>query len=182
VSNKVVWQGSFDMLCGIYCAAHLIACFKVRNSATPENHAEFYENAAETAFYHLMISVENLGMLTAQKLAEPNSKKSGYSDKQLEKIFNHLTFDNREGLKAVAFCRAKIKNLKGSERRAIMRKGACAIVYESGENHWITIEGKHQDGGYCSFDPSIEGASQRVARISSWSKGVFIVDPIAFED
>ena len=175
MGKRLVWQGSFDMLCGIYCAAHLIACFKVKNSS-PENQAEFYESAAETAFYKLMLSVEGCGLLTAERLARPNSKKSGFNDRQLEKIFNNLEDKDREGLIAIAFCRSKIKILKNSERRAMLRRGACAIVNQSGENHWITVDGKHRDGGYYSFSPCLEDVNKSIPQIG-WEKGLFVAEP-----
>ena len=173
MSERVLWQGSLDMLCGIYCAARLIACFKVQNSA-PANQSKFFEVAAESAFYALMRSVEAGGFLTAKRLCESRpGKGGGFKDKELERIFNRLEEPEREGLTAIAFCRAKIARLKGSQRRALLSQGACAIVNEAGGNHWITVEGKHRDGGYKTFDPSLEDSVECIPQIN-WSKGLFI--------
>ena len=164
------------MLCGIYCAARLIACHKVRNT-NPDNQLEFYENAADTAFYKLMISVEECGYLTAKKIACSAPKMGGgFKDKQLQRVFNKLGEVDREGLKTIAFSSSKIKAINGSDCRRIIDQGAYAIVNQSGENHWITIEGKHRSGGYYSYDPSEGGSTSSVPQIG-WSKGLFVAEP-----
>ena len=178
------------MLCGIYSSAHLIACFKVKAAgargcveliASAEKHREFYEEAVEAAFYALMKSLEANKLLTAKRLCESRPKKGGgFDDKTLEKVFNALDEDDREGLCALAFCRAKVKKLRGSQKRKILAAGACAIVNQSGENHWITVEGKHPDGGYWSFDPSRDDPKQSIPQVG-WSKGLFIGKPEVLE-
>jgi hypothetical protein len=176
VSEQAFFQGSADMLCGIYCAARLIACHKVRNNA-PSNQLEFYESSADAAFFRLMVSVEECNYLTAKKIACPDPKKGGgFKDMQLQRVFNRLDKIDREGLTAIAFSSARIKALKGSECRKILDNGAYAVVNQSGENHWITIEGKHRDGGYYSYDPSEGGSIRSVPQIG-WSKGLFVADP-----
>ena len=69
---KVTWQGSFDALCGIYCAAHLIACFTVKETvkdkATLKKQRKIYESAASDAFARLMESMEQVGLLKANKI------------------------------------------------------------------------------------------------------------------
>ena len=176
MTKQSFFQGSADMLCGIYCAARMIACHKVRK-ADPENQAEFYEQAADEAFYKLMISVEDCKLLNAARIACPDPKKGGgFNDRQIQRVFNKLAETDREGLKAIAFTSSKIGPLKGSERRNILERGAYAIVNQSGENHWITIEGKHRDGGYYSYDPSEGGSISNVPQIS-WRKGLFVAEP-----
>ena len=168
------------MLCGIYCAARVIACFRVRNSS-PASQSEFFETEADRAFYALMRSTEELGWLTAKRLCEDRPRKGGgYKDKELERIFNTVAEKEREGLTAIAFCRAKIERLKGSQRRDLLARGACAIVNEAGQNHWITVEGKHPNGGYRTFDPSLDDPKESIPQIS-WKKGLLIAEPTVFQ-
>ena len=179
MTKQPFFQGSADMLCGIYCAARLIACHKVLK-ADPENQAEFYERAADDAFYKLIISVEECKLLNAARIACPDPKKGGgFKDKQLQRVFNRLKDTDREGLKAIAFSSSLMNSLKGSEYRDMLKRGAYAIVNQSSENHWITIEGKHRDGGYYSFDPSEGGSTSSVPQIG-WGKGLFIAEPKVF--
>lgn len=176
MSEIKIWQGKHDMLCGIYCAAHLIACYKVANN-NPKNQSEFYLSETEAAFYALMRSVERLKWLTAKRVCESRPKKGGgFKDTEMEKIFNGLNAKECENLTAIAFSRAKISKLRGSKKRSILRRGASAIVNEPGELHWITAEGIHRDGGYCCFDPSLDYPKRRLSKIS-WDKGLLITEP-----
>lgn len=172
MSNRVTWQGSFDMLCGVYCAAHLIASFAVKEKATRKNQSDIYENAVEEAFGKLVRSMEQVGLLRADKIVAGKGC-AGLTDRQIESIFNNLSEKSRAGLKAVAFSRPKIKAMRNSERRHVLESGARAIVQEHGGDHWITVEGRHEDGGYRTFDPQLTDNTKHRTKLG-WEKGVFI--------
>ena len=165
-------QGNLDMLCGIYCAARIIACYTVAHRANPKNQASIFEKAAKNAFRNLVVSAENEGLLTAKKIASENG---GYYDHELVEIFNGMTLRRRLNLSAVSFRDPMIKRLKNSERRdLIVSFGSCAIVQEDGDRHWIMVEGLHREGGYSCYDP--EGVVEQRKRLS-WSRGLFVLKP-----
>ena len=187
MTNAVSWQGTCDALCGIYCAAHLIACYAVMRRSTQANQLSFYKKESEKAFHHLLFSMEDKELLTAQKLSI-RSRYGGLTDRQIEAVFNNLAPENRENLTALAFSRPQLSKLTNTQHREILSNGACAIVHEHGKDHWIsaadeeigekwvTVEGRHRDGGYCCFDPDLRKNTKRRTRLR-WDKGVFIGPP-----
>lgn len=177
MSSRNVWQGSLDMLCGIYCAVHLIAHYTVAGRPNLNNRKAIYNFAARSAFRNLMQSAEDLGLLKATKIANYNS--GGYYDNEIEKIFNNLTPRKRYNLSALAFTNPKFKSLKNSERRTLVfDSGVSAIVSEHGGDHWIAVEGQHPDGGYACFDPQLSNNTSHRHRIK-WERGLLIFMPSA---
>ena len=176
--NRGLWQGKLDMFCGLYCATRIIACYAVAAKADDKTQPAVYEQAAERAFYHLLRSAEELGWLTARKIAAPNV--GGYTDLQVERIFNNLPARTRQGLQAIAFRRRAFQNLKNSERRALITDfNACAIIQEDGGRHWITVEGLDRDGDYSCFDPELGDGADTQGRKSKrqrilWDQGVLV--------
>lgn len=172
MAKNSIWQGSLDMLCGIYCATRLIACYTVAGRANPKTQKAIYDTASRNAFRNLIQSAEDLGYLKARKIA--NQSVGGYYDNELEKIFNNLSPRKRYNLTALAFTRPEFKALKNSQRRdLVLSFDACAIVQEHGKKHWITIEGKHRDGGYSCFDPQIPDNTARRQKLR-WERGLII--------
>lgn len=171
------------MLCGLYCAAHLIACFKVKNNS-PKRQLDFYGKAAERALQLLAESAERSNLLTAKHLFEPEaSKGGGFNDMALQRIFNGVKIEDREQLRAVAFSSRRIKHLrgqkylKGSHGHQILNQGARAIVNQTRENHWVTVEGLCKSEGRVSYDPSSDEPKSIVTTIPWKRGGVFIAEP-----
>ncbi len=179
MSDEIIWQGSFDMLCGIYCSARLIACYTVSETANLKTQKATYEDVARNAFRNLMQSAENEGLLTAKKVASESG--GGFYDYEIEAIFNGLTPRRRRNLEAVRFTDARLSERKGSEkRRLISDMGACAIIQEDANRHWITAEGQHPNGGYACFDPQLNDPVKR-RRAITWKRGVLIAKPHIIE-
>jgi hypothetical protein len=156
------------MLCGIYCAAHLIGCYAVAERANRKTQKAIYESNARIAFLNLLESLEKQRLLRARKIACENV--GGFSDRQIAKVFNGLTARRRRNLFAVTFTDPLIRNLRNSERRELIFDiGACAIVQEDGSRHWITAEGRHRDGGYACFDPELPDPITRRERLG-WER------------
>ena len=159
------------MLCGIYCAARLIARYTVADRANAKTQRATYENAAQNAFNNLIQSAEDLKLLKAKKIAH---KYGGYYDYEIERIFNNLTPRKRRNLNALAFSGTIFKHLLDSQRRdLIINLGCNAIVEQHGRKHWITVEGNHPDGGYECFDPQLTDNISRRKRLT-WDRGVLI--------
>ena len=165
------------MLCGIYCATRIIACYKVASTANEQTQAAVYEDAAQNAFHYLLESTEDLKLLTAKKLAHPIV--GGFTDLQLEKIFNNVPVRKRLGLQALSFRRSSFKSLANSERRShVIDFNSCAIIKEDGDRHWITVEGLDKDGDYACFDPELPDTDEILNRSKrkriAWDQGVLI--------
>ncbi|MXO74038.1 hypothetical protein GRI40_02230 [Altererythrobacter aerius] len=183
MSERLFHQGSGDMLCGLYCAAHLIACFKVKNK-NPRNQMDFYVKAAELALQRLAESAQRLKLLTAEHLFEPKAENGGgFNDMALQRIFNGLEVADRENLRAIAFSSKRLKHLwgaeylKGSHGHDILAQGARAVVNQSRENHWVTVEGRHPERGYVSYDPSLDDPKSLVETIPWKRGGIFVAEP-----
>lgn len=170
-----IWQGSFDMLCGIYCLADILA----RHGTKATGKDQDYEEFAKAAFLKLMLSVEKCGYLKAKKIASDGTA-GGFTDKQLNRVFNEMSASARRGLASIAFSDRKWSKLTNSEWRGFISEGACAVVQEHGEDHWIGVLDYHRDGGYFCFDPQLSDNVCRRERLR-WNNGLMVAKSAIFE-
>ncbi len=159
--KQSAWQGSLDMLCGIYSAAHILSL----------NRKGSQEKLQDQAFRNLLLSAEEKKLFTAKHLTT-----RGYYDRDLVVIINNLTPRRRHGLHATAFSHESLKSLYNRDRRALIRAGAYAIIQEHGTEHWIAVVRLRGDGGYHCFDPSLEDTTSRRQRVR-WDRGVLLSPP-----
>ena len=159
------------MPCGIHCAARLIACFAVKERANVENRRAIYQTTVKAAFTKLSQCVSQAGLSKSGEFGI-GEEFGGYAQSQIEKRFNSLPEDQREGLEALSFGRNKVGMMGSPERRQIIASGVCAILGNEDLSQWITVEGRHSKGGYYSFDPK-HGRARQLAWLSL-ERGIFI--------
>lgn len=156
---------------GIHCAARLIACFAVKDKANLENQMTFYQATISAAFTRLVQSMDQVGLSKTGEFGL-GAEFGSFTETQIERRFNNLPEDQREGLEALSFSRNRVRVMGSPERRQLIGSGVCAILSNKDLDQWITVEGRHAKSGYYSFDPKHPDIRQ-LAWLSL-ERGIFI--------